>query len=177
LIKSPQIKVLVANEYLTAGVQSGFSEAYMMGLDCRNSSYIRFTVYLESGAVFSNLPIEAIYCDKFDDEVKKGKFKTEQLQPYSCLDGTVSWLIYDLIKNAEVKVLNLGLANYLFTINYQGDGISEDPEQYKTHNIVALSNGQLAAVPNNFMIVKDNWFSTGKTLKYSRVKKHYFAGG
>ncbi len=177
MIKSPTIKVLVANEYLTGNKQKGFSEAYMMGLDCRNSSHIRFTVYLDTGAVFSGLPIEAIYCDKFN-KVKKGKkFNNQELQPYTCLDGSVSWVIYELIKNADVKILGLGDANYLFTINYQGDGISEDPEQYKTHNIVVLANGQLAAVPNNFMIASDNWFSTDKKLKYTRIKKHYFAGG
>ena len=74
-------------------------------------------------------------------------------------------------------IKDLGPANYLFTINYQGDGIAEDPEQYKTHNIVVLNNGQLAAVPNNIMKAKDNWFSTDKKMKYARIKKHYFAGG
>jgi len=177
LIKSPQIKILVHNSYLTNNKEEGFSEAYMIGLDCRDGSHIRFTVYLSSGAIFSGLPIEAIYCDKFNEVNKKGKLTNQHLQPYSCLEGVVSCLVYDLIRNCAVLIKNLGEANYLFTINYQGFGLSDDPEQHKTHNIVVLKNGQLAAIPNNYMLVKDNWFSTGKTLKYSRVKKHYFAGG
>ena len=55
MIKSPTIKVLVENSYLTNNKQKGFSEAYLMGLDCRTSAHIRFTVYLDTGAVLSYL--------------------------------------------------------------------------------------------------------------------------
>jgi hypothetical protein len=176
MIPSPNIKIHVNDNYLTNNKESGYTEAYLMAVDCRPNDIIRFTVLLESGAVWSGLPIEAIYCDKFG-ELNGTALENEQLQPYSCLEGQVSVISYGLIKNVELST-KLGKAYYLFTINYQGEGLSEDPEQYKTHNIVVLESGQLAAFPNNYIKVVNNWFNKDiDTKNYQRTSKYYFAGG
>lgn len=178
MIETPRIKVLVKNTYL--GLKDdGLTQAYLMAVDCRMSSYIRFTVYLETGALWSSLPIEAIYCDKFGEVDLTKESSTEDLQPYSCLEGPISIVEYTLVKNASVDTKTLGAGNYLFTINYEGVGISEDPEQYKSHNIVCLESGQLCALPNNYIRFKDNWFAqhNNEKLEYKRSKTYYFPGG
>jgi len=178
MINTPAIKVLVRDKYITDYQRDGVTEAYLLAVDCRPNSIIRFTAYLESGAVWSNLPIESIYCDRFGSVDLSGAKKTEELQPFSCLEGPYSCISYDILKNANLET-RLGPANYLFTINYEGCGLSEDPEQYKNHNIVALETGQLAALPNNYMVVTDCWFSNAKhdVSQYKRTRKFFFPGG
>lgn len=178
MINTPAIKVLVLDEYLTDFKKSGQTEGYLLAADCRPNSVIKFTVYLESGAVWSGLPIEAIFCDRFQEINQKEFKKTEELQPFSCLEGPVSLLSYSLLKHANLKT-RLGPANYLFTINYEGEGLSEDPEQHKTHNIVVLGSGQLAALPNNFISVSDNWLADARhdLSQYKRTRKFFFPGG
>lgn len=183
MINTPSIKVKVNNYYLTDGTDLGkFTEGYLMAVDCRPFQAIKFTVYLESGAIWSGLPIEAIYCDNFKEislsSAPPQHLTTDVLQPFSCLEGPYDTIEYNLIKNAKLNT-KLGNAHYLFTINYEGSGLASDPEQYKTHNIVVLESGQLAALPNNMIKVVDNWFSddTIDTSNYKRSSKHYFPGG
>ncbi len=177
MLSLPAIKVSIAKGYLTANAEHGFVNAYLMAVDARPSQHLRFTVYLESGAIWSGLPIEAIYCDRFG-LITPDNLTTETLQPFSCLEGPVSIISYPLIKHAHLET-RLGKARYLFTINYEGEGLSEDPEQAKSHNIVVLQNGRLAALPNNYMRVVDNWFSEAdqSTSNYKRTNRFFFPGG
>lgn len=179
MINIPSIKVFVLNEYLTDFKKQGTTEAYLLAVDCRPGSIIRFTVYLESGAIWSGLPVEAIFCDRFSQIDISKKQTTPHLQPFSCLEGSLSVISYSLLKHAELQT-RIGPGHYLFTINYEGDGLSEDPEQHKTHNIIVLESGQLCALPNNFIQVVDNWFSKSNTddlTHYKRAKKFFFPGG
>lgn len=177
MINLPPIKVLVDNKFLTNSKQTGFTEAYLLAVDCRKNSFIRFTVYLQTGALWSGLPINAIWCDKFA-KIEYDEKDCQTLQPYSCLEGPISIISYDLLKNGCLQTTDLGVGYYLFTINYEGEGLSEDPEQYKTHNIVVLSSGRLAALPNNKIRFFDNWFTDNNSVFfYERSSKHYFPGG
>jgi hypothetical protein len=177
MINTPAIKVFVHNQYLIPkGI--GFTEGYLVAADCRPNSFIRWTVYLETGALWSGLPCEAIFYEK-----GKKLFENHILQPFSCLEGPVSICEFNLLKQAEGEVIALNkiLFKYLFTINYEGNGLADDPEQYKTHNIVALSTGQIAAMPNNLLSFKDNWLFDPKKehekQQYKRTNKRYEAGG
>lgn len=181
MVQLPEILVYVKSEFLGFKSKNPFKKAYLLAVDTRTSMALKFTVYLDSGAVWSGLPIEALYCDKFGSINTKIHYENQILQPFSCLSNESKVIEYGLIKNAEIKSRTLGKGHYMFTINYIGLGLSEDPEQYKTHNIVCLENGQLAALPNNDFTVVDNWFvddNAKEELKfYRRNKKHYFPGG
>jgi len=181
---TPAIKVRINNSYLTNHTGHGFTEAYLLAVDCRAFDRIRFTVFLASGGIWSGLPIEAIYCDRFGSgEAQAQVYTTPELQPYTCLEGPYSVFEYAALKSAALAVISGALkgseASYLFTINYTGGGFAECPEQYKTHNLVVLANGQLAALPNNYVKVVEPWFTVESTekLPYRRDSKYYFAGG
>lgn len=177
-LKEP-LKVFVKSEYLTNGkVLNEFIEAYLMALKAVVNRAIEFTVYTEHGAIFSGLPIEAVY-----KHIPNGKFKifkTDKLQPYTCLESPVNIVKYGLLEHALCLVPSLKTyGHYLFTIDYSGGGLANDPEQHKTHNIIYLASGQLAAMPNNFIQFIDNWF-VGLEIKkypYKRRTKNYYAGG
>jgi len=176
------LKILIKEKYLkNDSSDQTFIEAYLMAVDARPNSALLFTVYTEHGAIFSGLPLEALLL--FIPEVEDPyTYNTQELQPYSCLEGPVSVFAYDLLKHAELtaKVADEKVkASYLFTISYSGRGLASDPEQFKTHNIVALYNGQLAALPNNHCLFNDNWFAyTPKEWpKYNRQGITYKPGG
>lgn len=188
MVNLPTIKILVKRSYLTQDPADEyvFTEAYLVAVAANAGDALYFTVYTIDGAIFSDLPIEAIMCDRFDinDEIDSSAYDNEELQPFTCLEGPVSVISYDLMKNARL-VARVGRdqvpARYLFTLYYHGEGLAEDPEQSKTHNVVVLENGQLAALPNNKCLFIDNWFASNeggaKWPPYRRRTKFYRAGG
>jgi hypothetical protein len=187
VINLPTIKVLVKRSFLTqdSADEYVFTEAYLVAVAANAGSALMFTVYTADGAIFSDLPIEALLCDRFgiNDEIDASAYDTPELQPFTSLEGPVSVISYDLMKNARLVAKVAGdkvPAHYLFTLAYSGDGLAEDPEQSKTHNVVVLENGQLAALPNNMCLFIDNWFSTSGGINwpsYKRRHKYYRAGG
>jgi hypothetical protein len=169
----PQIRLVVDNSY--CGVkESSLEEAYLVAVTSIASEPLYFTVHLASGALWQRLPIAAL-CTKSVVE----PLENEQLQPYSCLGGDIQVIQYDHLKDYRVKVPSLNLeGTYLFTVDVAGPGLASDPIQHKTHNIIALDNGQLCAMPNNYLIFKDDYFTSNDapTPKYSRVDKKYSSG-
>ena len=176
MINAPSIKMSVGAHYITGETGDPIA-CYLLGIDARENQHLRFSVYLESGAIWSGLPIEALRSDRA--EITESQlYENHDLQPFTCLDGIVSSIAYKLLLNATIKT-PLGLGCYLFTINYQGTELSDDPEQHKTHNIIALDNGQVCALPNNMIRVQDNWFADQDMdiSKYKRSGVRYTAGG
>jgi len=175
----PALKVLVSKFYLNGTM--GHEPGYLVAAHCRNNRPILFTVHLESGALFSGLPIEALYSSRFSEASPKAVYDTMQLQPFSCLAGPVQCITYDHMKGCGgmFKIDGKDMAgHYLFTIDYAGDGLAEDPEQYKTHNIIELVNGHLAALPNNHCLFLDKFFTEDRGWpKYYRNSSYWSAGG
>lgn len=182
MIKLNPLKVFIKSKYLSFDMSDQeFTEAYLMAVQATANEALLFTVYTEHGAIFSGLPLEALLL--FIPEIGDiYEYTNEELQPYTCLEGVDGAITYDLLKNASLTAKVAGEkvnASYLFTISYSGEGLAQDPEQYKTHNIVALYNGQLAALPNNHCLFKDNWFAGVPTNwpKYNRRTIRYKSGG
>jgi hypothetical protein len=174
---TPTIKVLAKKEFLTQGKEIGLEEAYLVGVKSTNNGPIHFTVHLESGAIFSSLPITALLCDKYNKNISPFNIPLEKAQPYSCLDGEINVIQYDYFKNYTIETKNFGSGVYLFTIDYRGNGLSDDPEQFKTHNIIALDSGDLVALPNNEILAVDDHFTKSNGFPaYKRNNKYYLAG-
>lgn len=160
----PAIRVLVKNDFLMKG-NNGYQYGYLVAVTSIPSRPLLFTVHLDSGALYSRLPINALLCPRFDEAddptYPTSPYSLESLQPYSALEGSIQVITYDFLKDSDAIANIDGLdvaGRYLFTIDVMGPGLSEDPEQFKTFNVIALSNNQLAALPNN-MLYFPNGFS------------------
>lgn len=171
----PSLLVKVDKEFLGIRPELGEDKcenAYLIAVTSIFGRPMFFTVHLESGALFSRLPITAIKCDRFNEIDYRSHLSIEKLQPYSCLNGEIQYISYKHLKDYQVSA-RIGrryfCGNYLFTIDYSGKGLTEDPEQFKTHNVVVLSNGSLAALPNNYLLFKDGYFTKGECPKYRRM--------
>ncbi len=175
----PAINVKVCKTFLTDGQEQGLEDAYLVAVKSIPGRPLLFTVYLDTGASWSGLPITALYCDRFNPiHYDKEPYTIQECQPFSCLEGDINVITYDLLKNAEAKIKIKGeavKANYLFTIDYLGEGLAEDPAQHKTHNIFVLDTGQLVAYPNNMILWQDGYFAykPHDYPKYKRTNKYW----
>jgi hypothetical protein len=177
----PSINVKVCKTYLTDGAESGLEDAYLVAVKSIPGRPLLFTVYLDTGATWSGFPITAIYCDRFNPIVKDAlDLSIEQAQPFSCLEGDINVITYDLLKNAKANIgKEKHQGNYLFTIDYLGEGLTEDPSQHKTHNIFVLDTGQMVAYPNNMILWEDKFFAYKNESfpNYRRTNKYWIGSG
>lgn len=173
----PSINVKVCLSYLTNEQESGLEDAYLIAVKSIPGRPLLFTVYLDTGATWSGLPITAIYCDRFNPiNYNAPPLSIEEAQPFSCLEGDINIITYDLLKNAKASLgQNKLQGNYLFTIDYLGEGLTEEPSQHKTHNIFVLDYGQLVAYPNNMILWSDGFFSYSpeNPPKYRRTNNYW----
>jgi hypothetical protein len=171
LINLPTFSVLVDNAVITGGAHSGYSEAYLVGARCIKSRPILFTVHLDNGALYAGLPINALYGL---DSSKTHKLAVHEAQPWSCLEAPANALTLTHLKDYEVHVQSPAykdLGRYLFTIDYSGEGLAQDPVQHKSHNIIATEHGPLVAMPNNYCLFADMYSTTEHSLPLSALKR------
>lgn len=178
---TPSIKVKVPNKYL--GMKDeGSTSGYLSTVKSVDGNALLFSVYLSSGALFSNLPIEALWCDKYSEINFESELKNPELQPYSCLDGDIDVIEISLLKHCNVlcKINGEELnGTYLFTVDYNGNDLADSPEQRKSHNIIVLRSGQLCALPNNHCLFLNDSLSDNEGAewpRYRRIDKYYLAG-
>ncbi len=90
----------------------------------------------------------------------------ENLQFWNCMDYGVTCINKGFVSSmdAEIFTRDHGLIHgqYLFTLdNYHANidvidnNVSETPAEHKSHNCIALENGQFALYPNNRMRLYD----------------------
>ena len=98
IINTPTIPVRVFNQYLGLS-KAGSTLGYLSNVKSVDGNALMFSVYLETGAMFSNLPIEAIHCDKYPVRNDSLFLNTKELQPYSCLDGDIDIIEISLLRH------------------------------------------------------------------------------
>lgn len=176
IVNLDPIKVLVKRSFLYQNKeQVGFEEGYLIAVKSQNNRPLMFTVHLESGALFSNITIDQIYCDRYfgpNLSPDPKHFYLEELQPYSCLPGDINVISYIHLKDCSVVTKANGVGVYLFTIDYLGQGLSEDPEQIKSHNIIILECGALCALPNNYCLFQDGFFTRNDSATFPPYKRN-----
>ena len=163
----PPIKVWVRKEYLY-DLQKGHGEytpGYWVTCKSLTGRALQFETYLtEYGALYDKLPISAFlswdsdYPDK--PQAPTPDLPLTDLQYWNGFDHGLTVIEKNLIFNMRFEVLTREhgamQGTYLFTIdNYHPHRnepdfyFSEFPDEHKSHNIVALDNGQIGAYPNN----------------------------
>jgi hypothetical protein len=175
ILNTPPCKVYVNNKAL--GIDNGFTEGYLVSVTLKENRPLLFTCYLETGAIFSGIPInylKSITYNKLSvSNLPTDPENLETLQPYSCLGHQADIIQITFLKDAYCAVRIDGaemFGFYLFTIEY-GGGLAEDPEQHKMHNIIELEDGSLAALPNNKIRFIDSYF-VGLNKDWPKYKRN-----
>jgi hypothetical protein len=165
-------------------VADNFTEANLIAVTSISNGILAFTVHLETGALWSRLPINALFIRRFNANATPSVMSLDLAQPYSCLEGDINVIAHPYLKNYEVTIFEGGKRNqprkghYLFTVDYLGTGLAEDPVQFKTHNVCCLDTGELIAYPNNYLLFTDSYFTVSESPpQYKRQDKYYIPGG
>jgi hypothetical protein len=163
----PPVKVWVRKEYLY-DLQKGHGEytpGYWVTCKSLTGRALYFETYLtEYGALYDKLPISAFLSwdsDHPNEPVPPTPdLELTDLQFWNGFDHGLTVVEKNLIFNMRFEVLTRSQGvmqgTYLFTVdNYHPHRnepdfyFSEFPDEHKSHNIVALDNGQIGAYPNN----------------------------
>jgi len=200
----PPVKVWVRKEYLY-DLQKGHGEytpGYWVTCKSLTGRALYFETYLtEYGALYDKLPISAFLSWDSDHPdkpvVPTPDLPLTDLQYWNGFDHGLTVVEKNLIFNMRFEVLTrehgVMQGTYLFTVdNYHPHRnepdfyFSEFPDEHKSHNIVALDNGQIGAYPNNRCRMVDSsltyhnlktpdfkvstrYFDSEKTLKWGRL--------
>lgn len=130
-----------------------------------------FHVMTETGAQLARIPIHALVHRKDAPEIP-----LHHLQLWDCLSYTATATIFDYIKGARCQVIlrdkNVCPGTYMFTVDWYGNNISEDPGDggHKNAHIIQLDNGLYAAQPNNRILWREPSFIT-KPMDLSKGQK------
>jgi hypothetical protein len=163
----PPVKVWVRREYLR-DLRDGFGEytpGYWVTCKSLTGRALYFETYLtESGALFDKLPLSAFLAwdpdSPHEPKAPTPDLELTDLQFWNGFDTGLTVIEKNLIYNMEFQVMTRSAGvmkgEYLFTIdNYHPHRnepdfyFAETPDEHKSHNIVALENGQIGAYPNN----------------------------
>lgn len=179
-LDTPFIHCLVKREFLTnfKAKSNEMEECYIFAVTIIAGRPPLFTIHTEKGAVYSRLPIHAFRSLGFVeslDTVYSGPSPEllERLCPWTCVGNVGHVIEYSYLKGYDAQVRNLGIGRYLFTVDYFDGNFAEDPEQHKSHNIIELQSGMYAAVPNNYMLLKDAHFTTSGHIDYTRQSVYW----
>ena len=133
-----------------------------------------FETYLPKyGALFDKLPISAFLHKK---KTPTPDLPLNNLQFWNCMDYGVVSIHKQFIGSMDFQILSRDhgtlTGSYVCTMdNYHSDinaidySTSETPAEHKSHNLLALDNGQFCLYPNNRMRVYDNSLTPQEPLQ------------
>jgi hypothetical protein len=102
------------------------------------------------GAMFAEVPIEAL-CWK-----PCSRPETNDCAPWDVFSETFTVVELSLLMRGRVEILPKRLpGRYLFSIDFCGTDLADDPYQHKQLHIIMADDGFFSAVPNNRMLYVD----------------------
>jgi len=145
----PYFKAFVRGEYLR-NLSKGHGEyvkAYVHAIRCRRGNSFWFQVNLAEpygGAAF-RLPITAL------TTVPNAPIApVRDLQPWDALADTFTVVQLRFVAHQPVKIRKQNVfGNYLFSVDFGGEDLPDDPEQSKILHVIAREDGNIGAYPNN----------------------------
>lgn len=163
----PLIPVKVKKEFLR-NLEDGYGEflnGYLFGVYAQRNQALLFHVFLETGAVYYRLPLNAfVNATNLTDNLT-----TSDVQLWDCLSNQIEVIQWSFLKD-QIGIVNLDRigkqkGRYLFTIEFlQNDtneldlGFINVPGEYKCAHLLSLDNGYFCAMPNNRIVWQDQAF-------------------
>jgi hypothetical protein len=170
----PLTPVCVRREYLR-NLRDGhglYERAYLYGVVFVPARPPRFMVHLESGAIYSRLPVDALVYSPGGSPPALPPYSHDY---YSCMSGDGMAYRWEYLKDAYMST-RFGAGRYLFTLEFFEGGFAEVPEQEKQAHCVALDEGPLVLVPNNRMVYRPEWLTDTPTEPdYLRCEQYWQA--
>lgn len=134
-----------------------FEEAVVFGLRSAPSRALGFHAVTARGIQFGGLPLHALVHKKDAPRVP-----LDYLQLWDCFGTDVHVHAFEYLSERRCRVMMKDKSHqygtYMFTVDWVGNGWSNEPSQYKNAHVVKLDNGLFCAQPNNRVIWMDPSF-------------------
>ena len=143
----------------------GFLPAVWYGLVSLPGRVWGCTVLLESGAIYRNLPPQALAFTAHP----AAAWSAQDAQQWDCYGTDYSALEYTYLAGLDVLVRANAqelYGEYLFSVQPVGDGFSLTPEQSKEFSFVALDNGRLTIQPTNHILIRERSFTSSGAMRF-----------
>ncbi len=121
-------------------------------------------VFLESGAHWSGLPIQAL------SATEDFRYGHEVLMPWCGMGEEIEAVYMPFLEGLEVATIP---GRHTGIIIDWKDGYSRYPAEHKPLSLIALETGQFALSPNNYLTYKEKHFVNEKAKENM---KHYRRG-
>jgi hypothetical protein len=136
----------------------GYERAVWFGLNSHPGRAWGCHVMLECGAVYRNLPPNAIAFSE-NPKIPTDGWHVTDAQVWNCYGRQFSLHCYDYLNGLKVKLSDYSNGTYIFTAIPFGDGFSEYPEQSKEFMFVRTEHDLLAIVPTNELLFIEESFT------------------
>jgi hypothetical protein len=155
----PYLRCWVRNEFTTGG--PGVEEAYAFAIQSYAGRALAFHVMLKSGAHYRCVPIHGIALSP--DALPR---RLADCQLWDCFSMRPLVTVFSYLRDHEATChTRRGAVGgvYLFTVDWLPDswerpGFTLCPEQNKCAHVLALADGNLAALPTNRIAWRDAYF-------------------
>jgi hypothetical protein len=131
-----QVKVL--GKYL--GLEKPYEKGTLVSVRSLMNQALQFSVLLESGALYTGIPINMLCSPEDDCSLSLG-----EAQMYDNIGNKTQVIAFDLLRYMPCTVKtdfgNIIKGKYLFTIDFVGDGLSRHPVQWKQFHCVSTVRG------------------------------------
>lgn len=150
----PPLQVFVSNS--ATGVGVGSEAGTLISVRAQQNQALQFSVLLESGALYTGLPISALSRTELFNPTALSK-----AQAYDCISSNIEVITLETLRHMKCTYLPFGekepiKALYLFTIDFIETGLARHPVQWKQFHILQDSiSGGLVAYPQYRIQFKD----------------------
>lgn len=186
LASIPYFRCLVRREYTTAHKrgEGEFLSAIAFAVHCRRGRMVDFQVVFTGenevgdpvqtgGAMFAMVPIIAL-CDL----PVPPPAAIDDVAPWDVFSETFTVVELDMLTRMRMQTLSgKRPGRYLFTIDFCGSDLADDPQQHKQLHICKMDSGHFAAFPNNRMLLNDpaQWITLTGQPDFESDGREYFA--
>lgn len=154
------------------GLNHSFVGSYepcvIFGVTSIPSRCLHFSILCESGAQWARIPLHMLRHAK----PSISPHPLNQLQMWDCHGWDFAVHQYEYLREMNCSYRNregsLIPASYWFTLDHTDNGYSQYPPEHKCYHLLLLEDGsgQIAAMPNNRILWRDDSFVKGGLIDY-----------
>jgi hypothetical protein len=175
----PPIRVFVWNHFLfDCNGDTGKTGGHLISVRCRQNQALQFTVLLDDGALFAGLPSNSI---SFNANEELEWMPILDTQMWDNVSDDVEFIQLETILYASctVKTETSGIlsGNYLFTLDFVGNGFSRHPTHWKQLHAIETEKGHLVLYPQYRIRFIDKALLEKKDLSNYIANTHHWKVG
>jgi hypothetical protein len=161
--------VNVNNAFLGPDMPEGVTKGVWHGVYCREYQVLSCHVFLESGAHWSGLPLQALSI------TEDFSIPSEELMPWAGMGEDIEAVFMPFLEGLEAVVIKpfVECGRHTGIVVDWKDGYSRYPAEHKPLNLLQIGTGQFALLPNNYVLYKEKHFVNDAAKEHL---KHYKRG-